>query len=47
LELNFTARFARGAEITEVKIFSIAVERSAMENHSAANAAGITTRGKF
>jgi hypothetical protein len=26
LQLNITARFARGAEITEVKIFSIAVD---------------------
>jgi hypothetical protein len=33
-ELNITARFARGAEITEVNGFSIAVERPAMEKHS-------------
>jgi hypothetical protein len=30
-----------------VKIFSIAVERSAMENHSAANAAEKPTSKKF
>jgi hypothetical protein len=35
--------FAQGAENTEVSIFSIAVERTAMENHPAANAAKTAT----
>ncbi len=34
MSLNITARFARGAELTEAYDFSIAVERTAMENHS-------------
>jgi hypothetical protein len=33
----FTARFARGAKITEMDTFSIAVERTAMEKQSAAD----------
>jgi hypothetical protein len=32
----FTARFAQGAEGAKRNIFSIAVERTAMENYSAA-----------
>jgi hypothetical protein len=39
--MEYTARFARDAESAELSIFSIAVERTAMENHSAANAARI------
>ena len=35
-EFIFTARFARGTEIAENNNFSIAVERTAMEKHSAA-----------
>jgi len=35
----FTARFARDAKIAELDIFSIAVERPAMENEPAADAA--------
>jgi hypothetical protein len=35
----FTARFARAAESAEMNILSIAVERTAMESHSAADAA--------
>ena len=35
--------FARGADGAEVSIFSIAVERTAMENRSAAKAAKTTT----
>jgi hypothetical protein len=38
-ELNITARFARDTEIAKVNDFSIAVERTAMEKHSAAFAA--------
>jgi hypothetical protein len=34
VSLNITTRFARGAEVTEVNYFSIAVEGTAMENHS-------------
>jgi hypothetical protein len=37
--LNITARFARGAKVAEVNGFSIAVERTAMEKHSAVFAA--------
>ena len=35
-EFIFTARFARGTEDAENNNFSIAVERTAMEKHSAA-----------
>jgi hypothetical protein len=38
-ESNITARFARVAEFAEMNGFSIAVERTAMEKHSAVLAA--------
>ncbi len=41
-EKKSTARFARVAEIAEIKAFSFAVERTAKEKHSAAKLQKLT-----